>query len=259
MRKRLAIKRVGAIFIATALLNATAWAQPKIKAEADSLNKYFSRLNAYHERFEKDQFTDMPSFDDLNGKPFRAEMGFKGNSGDSVSGPYSCGYYYLYKDGELMFTSGTAESNATFCIKRSQKHVGTYRGSNAYGVSASVQNTQVRVGKIAVLSPMPMLNVFESMTKAIAVPSPMLNEFEYKTIANRQLAKALVSDVILVFEGVLLSPGACESDHIQPTFTNPEEYSIQICQINVSINRVSYQRKSTGEILAEWPEGRSVE
>lgn len=240
MSKRRTIKQVGVgIFIATTLLNMTAWAQPKINAEADSLNKYFSRLNAYHERSQKDEFTDMPSFDDLNGKPFRAEIEFKGHPGDSVSGPYSCGNYYQYKDGEIKFNYYDLQSA---CIKYLQKRVEKYRGHNAYGASASVQKIQVLREEIAVIAPK-----FE-----------FVYDYRYKTKANAQLAKDLVSDVILVYEGVLLSPGACNSDHIEPTVTEPEEYSIQICQIKVSINRVSYQRKSTGEVLAEWPEGRSV-
>jgi hypothetical protein len=269
--------RAVAVILSSLFLASAATAAPASKrkvrsvAAASPLQIAFGAAHHDYTAQLLDKFADRTVSDAIVGQPFKIIVPL--HSGDELFATPGDAYY-TYKDGQLLlnFSADSILSMVDYTLSRPQprgaivagfrRYRKSYVGSNAYGASVRVDVfDQNEDGLVFASAPVGEESPYTSKFSTIAgldPPSLPRNSYWLRFDLSGSAAKRLALDTVLVVEGAIrrFDDGKldkCESNYVEPKIdTGYEQYGSK-CWFNADVSRIAFVRKSTGEVLKEWP------
>ncbi len=143
---------------------------------------------------------------------------------------------------------GDRDNHTGHSFHRERRARGSYRGTNAYGVAATVRTTAVTEYLLTELRPF-----WQPLGH---------RKLEFRQAANPDEARRLTSQLRVVYEGRLAARGgqviACYERVTEPTLSTPEQISYRNCLVSVELDRISVIDSSTGSTLRAWNKDTSA-
>ena len=247
-----------------ALLLAAATAQP------DPLRSALSAAHRDYMTQLTDKFAEATADPSLVGKPFKFMHSM--HDGDSYSGDMGSGYY-TYHDGKLRLVFIPDEKYAGAGIEgpkymvgligSTRTHIRNYVGSNAFGVTRTVEVVRLDEDGLAMLDrPEGEESPYTSsgpILPSIAARLPALPKKNYwveMTLPGPE-ARKVAMDAALLIEGTIraLDGGKlsyCKANYIEAQIDAPTEIYGSECWVGANVSRIAFIRRSTGEVLKQW-------
>jgi hypothetical protein len=222
-------------------------------AQVTLYEQTLARIRADYLHLKADKFASAMSTNTGAGKPFKVTMSFA-DTAKAAS--------YQYADGVLLLalsevdSSKDAAQSVSVLVSRNRISHDRYAGVNGFGAQVPVESGTSLQDGLAVISAPPV------MSAPPAVGEIEANGIVYWTTINSAgpSAKAIVNDTDVIIEGTmrLLATGklaGCSDRFDLASFDHPQEWYWQTCYVGADITKISFTRRSTGQVLRQWVSG----